>query len=59
MEMALVWERVSIGCIGLDGGIGLGGEDIGSMVKEVLAGELLEVAAIEGRLGDNCGDGRW
>jgi hypothetical protein len=58
VEMVLVWERVSIGWIGLAGGVGLGGEDIGSMVRGVVVGEWLEVAVIEGRLGDNCEDGK-
>jgi hypothetical protein len=31
---------------------------ISSMVRGVVAGEWLEVATIEGRLGDNCGDGK-
>jgi hypothetical protein len=57
VEMVQVWEWVSIGCIRLNGGIGLGGEDIGSLVRGVMAGELLEVAVVEGKLGDNCGDG--
>lgn len=58
MERVLVWDRVSIGCMGMDGGIRLGDGEIGWMVRGIVPEELLEVAEVEGRLEDNCDDGK-